>query len=437
MLRKIAVILTIMILICSIAVPAPAAQPAAQLPAQPAAEPVTTAVAALVMDAENGQVLYSKEADQKMYPASTTKIMTALVALENSSLDEMVAVSPTAAAVDGSRVGLQPGEKLPMEDLLYMLMLTSANDSAEAIAEHISGSAQQFAQLMNRRAAEIGARNTHFTNPHGLQDPAHYTTARDLALIGREAMKNATFRRIVGTVNIKLDRKKYMSPALLQSVAQLEQIHGPLQQDFYTHNKLLTGGYYGYQGAIGIKTGYTVDAGQCIVAMARRNGREMIAVVLNSQGAALWSDAAALLDYGFQGFSPAEVIAPRQMITDVPVKDGAAKAVLETNDYFYYDFPAGATPAVSRRVELDKNIKAPLEAGKQLGELVLEVQGREVGRVPLVTVNAVSRSVTTYLWLRVAGGAVVALLLLWWLCAARRRQRRSGRAKDKRGYYLK
>lgn len=400
--------------------------------AGPPAEPVTTSTAALVMDAENGQVLYEKEADRKMYPASTTKIMTALLALEKSSLDEMVEVSSEASSVDGSRVGLQPGEKLPMEHMLYMLMLTSANDSAEAIAEHLGGSAAGFAGLMNRRAGELGAGDTHFTNPHGLPDPEHYTTARDLALIGREAMRNEAFRRIAGTVNIKLDRRKYMSPELLQSVEKLEQVHGPLQEDFYTHNRLLTGGYSGYQGANGIKTGYTVDAGQCIVASARRDGREMIAVVLNSQGSSLWTDAAALMDYGFQAFAPVELITPRQMITDAPVKNGSENAVLETAGYFYYNFPVGENPEVTRRVELDENIEAPLAAGEQLGELVLEAQGRELGRVALVTVSAVPRSTASYPWVWPAGGAVVLLLL--YRLYTRSRRRRSRLPYPKRDY---
>lgn len=396
----------------------------AVLPASagPAAEPVVTGTAVLVMDAENGQVLYAREADRQLYPASTTKIMTALLALESCSLDETVEVSERASAVDGSRVGLQPGEKLPMEHMLYMLMLSSANDSAVAIAEHIGGSVEGFAELMNQRAAKLGAQNTNFTNPHGLPDPEHLTTARDLALIGRKAMQNETFRQIVGTVNIKLERKKYMTPELLQQVKKLEQVHGPLQEDFYTHNRLLTGGYYGYRGATGIKTGYTVDAGQCIVASARRDGREMIAVVLNSQGANLWTDAAALLDYGFEGFEPVELVSPRQMITDAPVKNGAERAVLETAAYFYYNFPVGEKPEVIRRVELGPVREAPLEAGERLGELVLESGGVELGRVPLVTVNAVSRSATSYPWLWVLAGLVLVLLLRW-LVLRRRRNR--------------
>jgi len=387
------------------------------------AEPEIVGTAGLLMDAENGQVLYAKEADRKMYPASTTKILTAIIALEKSSLDEMVEVSREASSVDGSRVGLQPGEKLPMEHLLYMLMLSSSNDAAVAIAEHLGGSVRGFAAMMNSRAREIGALNSNFTNPHGLPDPNHYTTARDLALIGREAMRNRTFRQIAGTLNIRLERKELMPPDVLRKVEELEKVYGPVQEDFYTHNRLLTQGYYGYRGANGIKTGYTVDAGQCIVASAQRDGRELIAVVLNSQGANLWTDAAALLDYGFEQFTPVELVTPQQVVTDSGVKNGTERAILETAEFFYYNFPVGREPKVTRRVELKDGITAPVEAGQKLGELVLEADGRELGRVPLVAVYPVERSITCYPWTWLAAGAVFIIMMA--AISGRRRRRRS------------
>ncbi len=387
------------------------------------AEPEIVGTAGLLMDAENGQVLYAKEADRKMYPASTTKILTAMIALEKSSLDEMVEVSREASSVDGSRVGLQPGEQLPMGHLLYMLMLSSSNDAAVAIAEHLGGSVQGFAAMMNKKAKEIGALSSNFTNPHGLPDPNHYTTARDLALIGREAMRNRTFRQIAGTLNIRLERKVHMPPDVLRKVEELEKVYGPVQEDFYTHNRLLTQGYYGYRGANGIKTGYTVDAGQCIVASARRDGRELIAVVLNSQGVNLWTDAAALLDYGFEEFTPVELVTPQQVVTDAEVKNGTERAMLETAESFYYNFPVGREPRVTRRVELKDGITAPVEAGQKLGELVLEAEGRELGRVPLVTVYPVERSITSYPWTRLAAGA--AFIITVATISVRRRRRRS------------
>ncbi|WP_166511358.1 D-alanyl-D-alanine carboxypeptidase family protein [Desulfallas thermosapovorans] len=392
--------------------------------AAPETEPQPVGKAALVMDSDTGQVLYEKNATQRMYPASTTKIMTTLLALEKSSLDDLVVVSRRAAEIGGSRIGLQPGEQVQMKHLLYILMLSSANDAGIAIAEHVGGSVEDFARMMNDRARELGAKSTNFVNPHGMPDKNHYTTAMDLAVISRQAMQNTTFREIVMTLNYKADRKKNMSPELLAQVEKLESIYGPVQEDFYNHNKLLGNGYYSYSGANGIKTGYTVEAGQCIVASARRGGREMIAVVLNSQGANLWSDVAMLLDYGFDNFTPVALVKPREMITDAKVKHGAKNAVLETAGYFYYNFPVGEEPQVTRRVELVGNIQAPLEEGEKLGELVLTASGEELGRVPLVTVYPVSRDINSYWWFW-AGAGLATLFLLCIVKAWFRSKRRS------------
>lgn len=411
MIKKVALFTIIMFLLALNATPAAAA------PAAP--DPVGEAV--LLLDAQTGQVLFVKNAGKRMYPASTTKIITALVALEKSSPGEMVKVSKRAAEVGGTRVGLQPGEQIKMEDLLYIMMLNSANDAAVAIAEHVGGSVEGFAKLMNARARQIGARNTHFVNPHGMPDENHYTTARDLALIAREAMQNAEFRRIVQTVSYKVERKKNMDPDVLQRVEELERVYGPVQEDFFNQNRLLWHNYYGYKGANGVKTGYTSEAGQCLVASAERQGRELIAVVLKSQGANLWTDAAMLLDYGFNQFARLELIRPGEIIADAGVRYGTERAVLETAGYMYYNFPAGEEPRVERRVELKREAVAPLEAGERLGDLVLEANGKVLGRVPLVTVRPVPRKVTTYWWFRL--GAALAVLGAARLLTARRRRR--------------
>lgn len=381
--------------------------------AAPNSVPQPLAKAAILMDSETGQILYKKNDVQRMYPASTTKIMTTLLALERGSLDDLVTVSRRAAEIGGSRVGLQPGEQVPMKHLLYILMLSSANDAGVAIAEHVGGSVEDFANIMNDRARELGARNTNFVNPHGMPDENHYTTARDLALISQEAMQNATFRQIVQTLNYKAERKKNMSGDLLQQVERLENIYGPVQEDFYNHNKLLGSGYYSYSGANGIKTGYTVDAGQCIVASAKRGNRELIAVALNSQGVNLWSDAAMLLDYGFDNFEPVALVKPREMITDAVVKHGARNAVLETASFFYYNFSVNEKPEVVRSVELSDNINAPLNEGDKLGELVLTAGGGEIGRVPLLAVYPVDRNIYSYWWFWVGIGLAATLLLLF------------------------
>jgi len=420
--RKVLTWLVILIATFAMAVPGYAAS---TTPPKPMAK------AALLMDSDSGQILYQKNINRKMFPASTTKIMTTLLALENSALDDQVTVSRRAAEIGGTRVGLQPGEKVRMKDLLYILMLSSANDAAIAIAEHVGGSVEQFAELMNDRAREMGAQKTHFVNPHGMPDKNHYTTARDLALIGQQAMQNITFRRIVRTLNYHVARKNNMSEELLAEVARLENIYGPVQENFYNHNKLLGKGPYRYSGANGIKTGYTVDAGQCIVASAKRGDRELIAVVLSCQGNNLWTDTALLLDYGFDSFKAVALVKPREMITDAEVSHGKKNVVLETAGFFNYVFPVGEKQQVNRQVELDENIKAPIEEGDRLGELVLTSGDEEIGRVPLQAVYPVGSNIKSYWWFWPA--IILALLLLQqliklyyksWLYKRRRSRRR-------------
>ena len=379
--------------------------------AAPATSPQLLSTAALVMDSDTGQILFEKNIDRKMYPASTTKVMTTLLALENGSPEELVTVSRRAAEIGGSRVGLQPGEQVPMLSLLYILMLSSANDAAIAIAEHVGGSVEQFAELMNDRARELGASKTHFANPHGMPNNNHYTTARDLAMISRQAMQNNTFRRIVRTLNYKVERKKYMSEELLAEVARLESIYGPVQEDFYNHNKLLGSGRYAYSGANGIKTGYTTQAGHCLVSSAKKGSRELIAIVLKAEGNNLWTETGMLLDYGFENFTSVQLVKPREMITDAEVQHGIKNAVAETADFFYYNFPLGEKQQVNRIIELDEHINAPLKEGDKLGELVLTAGVKEIGRVPLQAVYPVESNLKSYWWFWGSIGLVALLLL--------------------------
>ena len=237
-----------------------------QAPPSLAGEPVITAETGLVMDMQSGQVLFGKDIDKVMYPASTTKILTAIIAIEEAKPDELVSISQRASVVEGSAIGLQVGEQIKMEYLLYALMMSSANDAAVAIAEHIAGSVEEFAVMMNQKAREVGAPNSNFVNPNGLPDPQHYTTARDLALIGRYAMQNQEFRHLVATSNHEIERNL---PEEMQPQTWL-----------WNHNRLL----YQYAGALGVKTGYTVQAGQCLVGAASREGREMLSVVLKCEG---------------------------------------------------------------------------------------------------------------------------------------------------------
>ncbi len=247
----------------------------AALPSGGAAEIV--ARAALVVDAEDGRTLFAKNPDLRMYPASTTKVMTAILAIESGRLDETVTIQRADVRVEPSLIGLVPGERITLRDLVYGLMLRSGNDAARAIARHLGGSQELFAALMNGRASELGCTATNFTNPHGLSHPRHYTTARDLGRIMRHAMRNPEFRLITGT-------RYYRSQSSYARRA------------FYNKNKLLRR----YAGATGGKPGYTRAAQQTLVASAQRSGHELVVVCLASRGRALWSDASSLLDLGFR-----------------------------------------------------------------------------------------------------------------------------------------
>lgn len=364
-----------------------------------------------MMDARNGQILYEKNADQPMYPASTTKILTAIIALERSRLDEVVTVSRKATLVEGSAIGLQEGERVTMEDLLYALLLASANDAAVAIAEHVAGSVPAFATLMNEKARSIGAKESNFRNPNGLPDPQHYTTAHDLALIARYAMQNPTFRTIVST--------------------RLKQIHrpdadrskGPPQEHLWNHNRLLSS----YEGAIGIKTGYTVEAGQCLVAAARRGNRELIAVIMKSQGAAVYSDARSLLDYGFSAFTPVKMVDRGEKISSYSVTGGAEKVEVVAGNSLFVNLPAGREPSVERQVVMHRDLKAPITRGQELGELVITGEGKELGRVELVAANDVKVSAIRRWPVWLLGALVLVVSLRLRKIMVRRRLRRQPR----------
>lgn len=247
---------------------------AVALAAPPA--PKVEAEAAMLMVANTRRVLYAVNADAIMYPASTTKIMTLLVALEKGDLNSIVTISADAAACDGSSLYLRAGDKLTLRDLLTGMMLVSGNDAAEAVAEHIAGSIPAFVEMMNARAEKMGLTKTHFSNPHGLPDPVnHYTTAAELARITAQGMQNPEFARIVGT-------REYTVHYLNRAAVRVTST-----------NKL----FKTYPAATGVKTGYTDAAGDCLVASARQGGIQLIAVLLNDDER--WNDAAHLLDYGF------------------------------------------------------------------------------------------------------------------------------------------
>ena len=245
-----------------------------------------TARAAVLMDAATGRILYQKEADLRLPPASTTKVVTAILALESGrKLSESLTVSKEATRVPASKLYLRPGQSLSIEELLYGIMLASANDASVVLAEGLAGSVERFAELMTKKAHDVGATNSHFTNPHGLTAPDHYSTAKDLAVLFRYAMKNATFREIVQT--------KFSS---VSTSAVVRKKVVPRRISVRNHNRLL----WGFDGAVGGKTGYTHAAQKCFVGAVQRNGVTLIVAILGARDQ--WGDTKRLIEYGFENY---------------------------------------------------------------------------------------------------------------------------------------
>ena len=344
-----------------------AAALAAPLGAQ-AQEVDCDAASAIVIEAQNGTVLLTHQADVERPMASTTKIMTALLALEQGSLTDQVTASRNAFGVPGTSIYLSEGETLTLEQLLYGLMLASGNDAAVAIAEHIGGTVEDFCAQMTARARELGCEHTVFLTPHGLPQEGHYTTARDLAAIARAAMGNETFRRIVSTTR-----------------ATIPWAGRDYDRVLNNKNRLLTT----YEGATGIKTGYTRAAGRCLVSSARREGMELICVVLNCPD---WFDVSAqLLDTAFDRFTWVEMLAAGETVRSLPVAEGTEETVpVAVLADLSAAVPAQSLPQVI--LDLPDSLRAPVAAGQAVGTARLVVQGETLAQQPLVAGKAVARN---------------------------------------------
>ena len=242
------------------------------------------------MDASTGKILYQKDADLRLPPASTTKVVTAILALESGrKLSETITVSKAATRVPASKLYLRPGQTITIEHLLYGILLSSANDASMVLAEGIAGSVERYSELMTKKAHDIGALNSNFSNPHGLTAPDHYSTARDLAILFRYAMKNAIFREIVQT---KISSVSSNSVVRKRNVARRISVRN--------HNRLL----WNFEGAIGGKTGYTFAAQKCFVGAVARNGVTLIVSILGARDQ--WGDTKKLLEYGFDNYQTLE-----------------------------------------------------------------------------------------------------------------------------------
>lgn len=301
-----------------------------------------SAKSAIVYEPVTGTVLYEKNADERMLIASTTKIMTALVALENCALDESVRIKQEYTAVEGSLMYLKAGESYTVEELLYGLMLASGNDAALAIAGHVAGGPEQFAGLMNDKCAELGLENTHFENPHGLDAPEHYSTARDLALMTAAAMENETFCKIFSTVSRSINGVSYKN-----------------------HNKLLTS----CEGCTGGKTGYTDAAGRILVSSAKRNGMELICVTISDPQD--WDDHRALYDECYEKYRFVPALGADS--SRISVVSGTSEYVALRADVGGIVVPSGSS--VTTQTFLPSFVFAPVKAGERAGEVHISVDG--------------------------------------------------------------
>lgn len=327
-----------------------------------------SAESAIVLEATTGDVVFEKDADTHRPMASTTKIMTAITALEAGDLDKKVSVPAEAVGVEGSSVYLEKGDSLSLYDLVWALMLESANDAAAAIAIEVAGSIEAFAELMNEKAAEIELCDTHFTNPHGLDNEDHYTTARDLARLAVYALKNEKFAEIVSTY------KKTV------------EIDGETRY-LLNHNKMLKL----YDGAIGVKTGYTKRSGRCLVSAAERDGVRLVAVTLNAPDD--WRDHTAMLDAGFECFERRELIREGESVFIVPCIGSEKGEVLLSSHDALSAVVRKNTPDITRRIELPRYMWAPVEAGDMVGRIVFSQHGVDIGEVPIFADETVERVV--------------------------------------------
>ncbi len=310
----------------------------------------TSAVGSCVLEGSTGRVLFEKNKDKKLAMASTTKIMTAITAIENcDDLDERFEISPKAVGIEGTSLYLRKGDTYSTRDLLYALMLISGNDASVAIAEHIAGSTSEFVTLMNEKAKEIGAVNSHFANTHGLDADGHYTTAYDLALITAYALNNDTFREIVSTKNTKIVNTKDG----LEEARYLKN-----------KNKLL----FRMDDCIGVKTGYTDDAGRCLVSAIERNGMRLICVVLNC--GPMFEESASLLNSCADTYNLVDITSLYDYNNKIKVVDGRTKtAEIGTRESFIYPLSEYEKNILKFEYDLPEYLEAPLKKGEEIGEI--------------------------------------------------------------------
>ncbi len=341
---------------------------ASAAPAETLSEESITAEAAVLIDSETGDILFEKNSSKKLGMASTTKIMTGILAIENCNPDDIVTISQHASYTEGSSIYTREGEKISVETLIYGLLLKSGNDAATALAEHIAGSEEAFADMMNEKAKKLGLKNTHFVNPHGLYDPNHYTTAYELAMLARYAMQNKLFAKIVNTVKYVEETDEDRDNHIINNA-----------------NKLITM----YEEADGIKPGYTPETGRTLVGSATKDGWRVITVTLNCKDD--WAEHKKMFDYAFDNYHRVTVAVKGESIGTYRVKGGdygevggilkkGLKVAVKNGDPDTY------------KIKLDfEKLNAPVKKGMFVENARIETANGNKYEVPVVTDGAVKR----------------------------------------------
>lgn len=347
------------------------AAPAANAPAASGLE--TSAVSAVLLDG-NGNVLYAKDPDKPLPPASVTKVMTLLLAVEaveqgRIKLTDPVSTSEHAWRQGGSQIWLEPGETMPVKDMLTAVAVVSANDAAVAIMEHIYGSEQAAVDAMNKRAGELGLKNTHFANVNGLPAPEHYMSAYDTALIAREALKHPLYMELCGIKEHWLRNGKNW---------------------LVNTNKLL----WWYKGADGLKTGWTEEAKYCFVGTAKRDNLRLIAAVFATpEPRSHLRETMKLFDWGFANYAGLPIVEKGSVVERLPVSKGMAKEIeLVAAADLNLILPKGQTKNIQKKVVTGNSLKAPVAQGQKCGELVVLRDGKELGKVDLVAAKSVEKA---------------------------------------------
>ena len=334
-----------------------------------------SAKAATLYEPTSKKIIYSKNGEERLPMASTTKIMTAMVVVDNCNTMETVIIGPESVGVEGSSAYLSEGDEYTVLELLYALMLQSANDAATALAYYVAGGISEFSEMMNRKANDLGLENTHFINPHGLDAEDHYTTSNDLAIMSAELLENEILREIVSTY------KKTFT-------------YDERTRTYINHNKLLRL----YADAAGVKTGFTRRSGRCLVGAAERDGMTFISVTLDAPSD--WSDHTALLDFAFDSYEKIQLTAKGDYLQNINVVGGDKESVYISAKGNLEVIKEKETTDIEEIISLPKYLIAPIKEGETVGRVTYKVGGRDY-TVDLVALNEVNRKGENNIFLRI------------------------------------